>query len=91
MSEPTSPTVYHFLEKNINRKVLIIMERGDYGYEGKIEAVSHNPPGLWVTDVEAIVLRGTVANPIPRVVSREKKSELFINLNAVQRIEILPR
>ena len=91
MSEPgVSPTVFHYLEKNIGRKVIIILDR-DFGYEGKIEAISNTPVGIWLTDAEAIVLRATVANPIPRVVSREKKSELFIHLNSVQRIELLSR
>lgn len=91
MSEAgVSPTVFHYLEKNIGRKVVIILDR-DFGYEGKIEAISHAPPGIWLTDADAIVLRATVANPVPRIISREKKSELFIHLNSVQRIEILPQ
>ena len=90
MSEPgISPTVFHFLEKNVGKKVIIIVDR-DFGYEGTIEAISHTPPGIWLSDAEAIVLRATIANPIPRVVSREKKSELFVHLNSVQRVEILP-
>jgi len=90
MSEPgVSPSVFHHLEKNIGRKVVIILDR-DFGYEGKIEAISHTPPGIWLADADAIVLRTTVANPIPRIISREKKSELFIHLNSVQRIEFLP-
>ena len=90
MSESgVSPSVFHHLEKNIGRKVVIILDR-DFGYEGKIEAISHTPPGIWLADDDAIVLRTTVANPIPRIISREKKSELFIHLNSVQRIEFLP-
>ena len=84
-----SPSVFHFLERHIGRRVLMIIER-DMGYEGRIEAVSHIPPGIWLIDAEAVVLRTTLANPIPRVVSREKKSELFIHLNSVLRVEILP-
>lgn len=91
MSESgVSPSVFHYLEKNIGRKVVIILDR-DFGYEGKIEAISHTPPGIWLADADAIVLRTTVANPIPRIISREKKSELFIHLNSVQRIEFLPQ
>jgi hypothetical protein len=91
MSEPSiSPTVFHFLERSIGKKVAIILDR-DFGYEGNIEAISHAPPGIWLTDADAIILRSTVANPIPRVVTREKKSEIFIHLNAVHRVEILPQ
>jgi len=90
MSEPSiSPTVFHFLEKNIGRRAVIILDR-DFGYEGKIETVSHVPPGIWLSEAEAVVLRATLANPVPRIVSREKKSELFVHLNSVQRVEILP-
>ncbi|RLI15088.1 MAG: hypothetical protein DRO43_02190 [Candidatus Hecatellales archaeon] len=84
-----SPTIFHFLERNVGRRVVVIVER-DFGYEGLIEAVSHTPPGIWLADAEAIVLRTTVANPIPRIVAKERKSEIFIHLNSVQRIEILP-
>jgi len=84
-----SPTVFHFLEKHVGKRVIIILDR-DFGYEGKIEAISHVPPGIWLSEAEAVVLRATIANPIPRIVSREKKSELFIHLNSVQRVEILP-
>ncbi|MFH1328964.1 MAG: hypothetical protein ABIH76_09040 [Candidatus Bathyarchaeota archaeon] len=91
MSEPSiSPTIFHFLERHIGSKVLIMIDH-DFGYEGKIEAVSHVPPGLWLTDAEVAVLRATLANPVPRIVTREKKSELFINLNSVLRVEILPK
>lgn len=88
-SDEISPTIFHFLERHIGRRVAVIIER-DFGYEGRIEAVSHHPPGIWLTDAEAIILRATVANPVPRIVSREKKSEVFIHLNSVQRIEVLP-
>ena len=86
--QPVSPTVFHFLEKHIGKRAVIILDR-DFGYEGKIEAVTHTPPGVWLSDAEAVVLRTTLANPVPRKVSREKKSELFIHLNSVQRVEIL--
>jgi len=90
MSEQSvSPTVFHFLEKNIGKKVVVILDR-DFGYEGKVEAISHVPPGIWLSEAEAVVLRTTLANPIPRVVSREKKSDLFIHLNSVHRVEIVP-
>lgn len=88
-SGEVSPTVFHFLERNIGRRVLVIVER-DFGYEGRIEAVSHIPPGIWLTEAEVIILRTTVANPVPRIVGKESRSEVFINLNSAQRIEILP-
>jgi hypothetical protein len=83
-----SPTIFHFLERNVGRKAIVILER-DLGYEGRIDAVSHLPPGIWLSDAEVVVLRTTVANPVPRVVAREKRSEVFIHLNSVHRIEIL--
>ncbi len=86
--ESISPTVFHFFERHIGKRAIIILDR-DFGYEGKIEAISHSPPGIWLSDAEAVVLRATLANPVPRIVSREKKSEIFIHLNSVQRVEIL--
>ena len=38
---------------------------------------------------EALILRATIAQPIPQVAGREERSEIFIHLNSVQRIEIL--
>jgi small nuclear ribonucleoprotein (snRNP)-like protein len=74
------------LEKLVGKRVLVVVER-DFGYEGELVAISHHPPGLWLSEAEAIVLRSTVVNPIPQVVSKEKKEELFLHLNSVQRLE----
>jgi hypothetical protein len=74
------------LEKLAGKRVLVVVER-DFGYEGELAAISHHPPGIWLSDAEAIVLRSTVVNPIPQIVSKEKKQELFIHLNSVLRIE----
>jgi small nuclear ribonucleoprotein (snRNP)-like protein len=74
------------LEKLVGKRVLVVVER-DFGYEGELTAVSHHPPGIWLSEAEAIVLRSTVVNPIPQVVSKEKKHELFLHLNSVLRIE----
>lgn len=74
------------LEKLVGKRVLVVVER-DFGYEGELATVSHHPPGIWLSDAEAIVLRSTVVNPIPQVVSKEKKHELFLHLNSVLRIE----
>ena len=80
------PTLFHMLEKFVGKRVLVVVER-DFGYEGELAAVSHHPPGIWISDAEAIVLRSTVVNPIPQIVSKEKKHELFLHLNSVLRIE----
>jgi len=74
------------LEKLVGKRVLAVVER-DLGYEGELTAVSHHPPGIWLSEAEAIVLRSTVVNPIPQVVSKERKHELFLHLNSVLRIE----
>jgi hypothetical protein len=90
MSEAgVSPSVFHLLERNIGKRVLVIIDR-EFGYEGLVEAVSHIPPGIWLADADAVVLRSTIVNPLPRIVSREKKSELFVHLNSVLRVEFLP-
>jgi len=74
------------LERLVGKRVLVVVER-DFGYEGELVAISHHPPGLWLSEAEAIVLRSTVVNPIPQVVSKEKKEELFVHLNSVLRLE----
>ena len=78
--------MFHMLEKLVGKRVLVVVER-DFGYEGELVAISHHPPGLWLSKAEAIVLRSTVVNPIPQVVSKEKKEELFVHLNSVLRLE----
>lgn len=80
------PTLFHMLERLVGKRVVAVVER-DLGYEGELTAVSHHPPGIWLSEAEAIVLRSTVVNPIPQVVSRERKHELFLHLNSVLRIE----
>ena len=80
------PTLFHMLEKLAGKRVLVVVER-DFGYEGELAAISHHPPGIWLSEAEAIVLRSTIVNPIPQIVSKEKKQELFIHLNSVLRIE----
>ncbi len=74
------------LEKLVGKRVLVVVER-DFGYEGELVAISHHPPGLWLSEADAIVLRSTIVNPIPQVVSKEKKEELFLHLNSVLRLE----
>ena len=82
------PTVFHILERNMGRRLLVILER-DYGFEGTLAALTQEPPGIWLSNAEAVILRATIAQPIPQVATREKRSEIFINLNSVQRIEVL--
>jgi hypothetical protein len=82
------PTVFHILERNIGERILAILDVA-YGFEGTLAAVTREPPGLWLSDADAIILRSTIAQPIPQVVSKEHRSEIFINLRSVQRIEVL--
>ena len=88
MSSEITPTVLQILEKNLGKNVRIVVDR-NFGYEGELVAISQNPPGIWLSKAEAIVLRTTLAHPLPQVISREEMSEIFINLNASERIVIL--
>lgn len=76
------------LEKNAGRRILVILSQ-TYGFEGELAALTHDPPGIWLSNAEAVIFRTTIANPIPQIAGREERSEIFVNLNAVQRIEIL--
>lgn len=82
------PSIFHMLEKNVGRKVLVILNQA-YGFEGKLVAVTHEPSGIWLSNAEAVIFRATIANPIPQITGREERSEIFVNLNSVQRIEVL--
>ena len=82
------PTVFHILERNIGRRMVAILDPA-YGFEVTLVAVTREPPGIWLSDAEVVTLRSTIAQPIPQVVSKEQRSEVFINLNSVQRIEVL--
>jgi len=82
------PTVFQILERNMGHRLLVILER-DYGFEGILAALTQEPPGIWLSNAEAVILRATIAQPIPQVATREKRSEIFINLSSVQRIEVL--
>jgi len=76
------------LERNVGKKIRIIIDPA-YGFDGTLVAVTHEPAGIWLSEAEAIVLRSTIAQPIPQVTSREERSEIFLHLNSVQRIEVL--
>ena len=88
MSTEVSPTVLQFLERCIGKKVRVVLDR-NFGYEGAIATVSQDPAGIWLIEADAVVIRTTLANPLPQVVSREDRSEIFINLDSVARIEVL--
>lgn len=74
------------LERLVGKRVLAVINR-DFGYEGRLTAISHEPPGLWLTDAEAVILRSTVVSPIPQVVNREPKGETFLHLDRIERLE----
>jgi hypothetical protein len=82
------PTIFHMLEKNVGKQIRAILDPA-YGFEGTLIAVTREPAGIWLSDAEAVILRATIAQPIPQVTSREERSEIFIHLNSVQRIEVL--
>lgn len=82
------PTVFHMLEKNLGKKIRVILDPS-YGFEGTLAAVTREPAGIWLADAEAVILRATIAQPIPQVASREERSEIFVHLNSVQRVEVL--
>jgi hypothetical protein len=88
MPGEVSSSVLQMLENHAGKKVRVIIDR-NFGFEGIITTVSSNPPGLWLSNADAIVIRTTLANPVPQVVSRENRSEIMVNLSSVQRIEIL--
>jgi len=89
MSESSPPpTVLQMLERNVGRKIMVILDPS-YGFEGTLVAVTHEPPGIWLSDADAVIMRATIAQPIPHVVGKEDRSEVFIHLNSVQRIEVL--
>jgi hypothetical protein len=82
------PTIFHMLERNVGNQIRVILDPS-YGFEGTLVAITREPAGIWLSDAEAIILRATIAQPIPQVASREEKSEIFLHLNSVQRIEVL--
>src|SRR5512136_3415470 len=82
------PTIFHMLEKNLGNQIRVILDAA-YGFEGTLAAVTREPSGIWLSDAEAIIMRATIAQPIPQVTGREERSEIFVHLNSVQRIEVL--
>lgn len=61
----------------------------DFGYEGQLTVVSHEPPGIWLTEAEAVILRSTMVSPIPQIVNREPKGETFLHLDRIERLETI--
>jgi hypothetical protein len=89
MPETNLPlTIFHMLEKNVGKEIRVILDPS-YGFEGTLVAITREPAGIWLSDAEAVILRATIAQPIPQVASREERSEIFVHLNSVQRIEVL--
>jgi hypothetical protein len=89
MPEQNLPlSIFHMLEKNVGNQIRVILDPS-YGFEGTLAAVTREPAGIWISDAEAIILRATIAQPIPQVTSREERSEIFVHLNSVARIEVL--
>jgi hypothetical protein len=82
------PTIFHMLEKNVGKQIRVILDPA-YGFEGTLMAITREPTGIWISDAEAVILRATIAQPVPQVASREERSEIFLHLNSVQRIEVL--
>ena len=82
------PTIFHMLEKNLGKKIRVILDPS-YGFEGTLTSVTREPAGIWLSDAKAIILRATIAQPIPQIASREDRSEIFVHLNSVQRLEVL--
>jgi len=84
------PSIFYMLERNVGKRIRVILDPS-YGFEGTLVAVTQAPlSGIWLSEADAIVLRSTMAQPIPQVASREERGDLYMNLNTVQRIEILP-
>lgn len=81
-------SIFHMLERNVGKKIRVILDPS-YGFEGTLIAITSEPAGIWLSDAEAIVLRSTMAQPIPQVASREERSEIMLNLHSIQRIEVL--
>ncbi|MDR0797554.1 MAG: hypothetical protein LBE70_02385 [Nitrososphaerota archaeon] len=82
------PSVFQMLERNVGKKIRVIMD-STYGFDGTLEAVTQEPAGIWLSEVDTIVLRATLAQPVPQVSSREETGDLYLNLKAVQRVEVL--
>ena len=82
------PSVFQMLERNVGKKIRVIVDP-TYGFEGTLEAVTQEPSGIWLSEADAIVLRATLAQPIPQVSSKEETGDLYLNLKTIQRIEVL--
>ncbi|MDR0492446.1 MAG: hypothetical protein LBH74_02240 [Nitrososphaerota archaeon] len=84
------PSIFYMLERNVGKKIQVILDPS-YGFEGTLVAVTQGTlSGIWLSDTDVIVLRSTMAQPVPQVASREERGEMYLNLNTIQRIEILP-
>ncbi|WXG45749.1 MAG: hypothetical protein WED05_03525 [Candidatus Atabeyarchaeum deiterrae] len=75
------------LSECVGKRIRVIV-KDNFGYEGTLSALSDSPPSLFLADAEAFVIRTTIADPVPRIVSKERRSSIFVNLDSVLRIEI---
>jgi hypothetical protein len=57
-------TIFHMLEKNVGKEIRAILDPA-YGFEGTLVAVTREPAGVWLSNAEAVILRATIAQPIP--------------------------
>jgi hypothetical protein len=55
MSSGINPTVLQILEKYTGKKVRVIIERS-FGFEGTVATISQEPPGIWLSDAEAVII-----------------------------------
>ena len=53
----------------MSKKILVILNL-DFGFESVDANIFQQSSGTWLGDVEAIVLRVALANPLPHIVSR---------------------
>src|SRR3989442_2555030 len=84
--DSANPTVFHMLERLVGKRVLAVINR-DFGYEGRVAVVSHEPPGIWLTESEAVIFRSNVVSPISQIVDRGPKGETFFHLHANHRLQ----
>ncbi|MGE5554803.1 MAG: hypothetical protein ACM3UY_00865 [Methanocella sp.] len=83
------PSIFLMLERNVGKRIRVIVEPS-YGFEGTLLAAAQELSAIWLSEAEAIVLRSTLAQPIPQIANREERGDIYLNLKGIQRIEVLP-
>ena len=81
MSNGISSTVFHTLERNMGRTILVVLDR-DFGFESVTATVSQKSSGTWLSDAQVVELRAALANPLLHMVSRGNRSEFFYQLES---------